>query len=84
MQTLQGRMLAMLTWARLPLTYWDEAALTASYLLNLTLQSTLLSNVTPHEMFYNKKPDISHLHVFGACAFAHVPLEMQTKLGVKS
>ena len=35
-------------------------------------------------MFYNKKPDISHLRVFGARAFAHVPLEMQTKLGVKS
>jgi hypothetical protein len=35
-------------------------------------------------MYYNEKPDISHLHVFGARAFAHVPLEMQTKLGVKS
>ena len=57
-----------------------EAALTASHLLNLTLQSSLLLNVTPHKMFYNKKPDTSHLCVFGAHAFAHVPLEMQTKL----
>jgi hypothetical protein len=84
MRTLQGRMLAMLTWARLPLTYWGEAALTASYLQNLSLQSALPPNVTPHEMYHGRKPDISHLRVFGARAFAHVPLKMQTKLGVKS
>ena len=84
MRTLQGRMLAMLTWAKLPLTYWGEAALTASYLMNLTLQSSLPNNVTPYEMFYKKKPNISHLRVFGARAFAHVPLELQTKLGIKS
>jgi hypothetical protein len=77
-------MLTMLTWAWLPLTYWGEAALTASYLQNLTLQSALPPNITPHEMYHGRKPDISHLHVFGACAFAHVPLEMQTKLGVRS
>ena len=35
-------------------------------------------------MYHGRKPDISHLRVFGARAFAHVPLEMQTKLGVKS
>jgi hypothetical protein len=84
MCTLQGRMLAMLTWARLLLTYWGKAALTVSYLLNLTVQSSLPHNVTPYEMFHKKKLDISHLRVFGAHTFAHVPLELQTKLGVKS
>ena len=76
-------MLAMLTWAHLPLTYWGEAALMASYLHNLTLQSSLPPNVTPHEMYHNTKPDISHLHIFEVCAFAHVPKELQTKLSVK-
>ena len=84
MRTLQGRILAMLTWARLPLTYWGEAALTASYLHNRALQSSLPPDVTPYEMYHNRKPNVSHLRVFGARAFAHVPLELQTKLGVKS
>jgi hypothetical protein len=75
-------MLAMLTWARLPLTYWREAALTASYLYNRALQS-LPPDVMLYEMYHKKKPNISHLRVFGPCAFAHVPLELQTKLGVK-
>jgi hypothetical protein len=32
MRTIQSRMLAMMTSAQLPMTYWGEAALTASYL----------------------------------------------------
>ena len=80
MRTLQGCMLAMLTWACLPLTYWGEAALMALYLYNLTLQSLLPPNITPYKMYNNKKPDISHLQVFRAYAFAHVPLKLQTKL----
>ena len=84
MCTLQGRMLVMITWAHLPLICWGKAALTVSYLLNLTLQSSLPPNVTPYEMFHKRKPHIGHLHVFGAQAFAHIPLELQTKLGVKS
>jgi hypothetical protein len=35
-------------------------------------------------MYHKAKLDIGHLRIFGARAFAHVPLEMQTKLGIKS
>ena len=84
MRTLQGRILSMLVAAQLPLTYWGEAALTAGYLFNLTVTSTLPSGVTPFEMFYGRKPDVSHLRVWGVRCFAHVPVELQGKLGVKS
>lgn len=84
MRTLQGHILSMLTAAQLPLTYWGEATLTAGYLYNLTITSTLLSGVTPFEMFHGRKPDVSHLRVWGVQCFAHVPVELQTKLGVKS
>ena len=84
MRTLQGRILSMLVAAQLPLTYWGEAALTAAYLFNLTVTSTLPSGVTPFEMFHGCKPDVSHLRVWGVRCFAHVPVELQGKLGVKS
>ena len=84
MRTLQGRILAMLVAAQLPLTYWGEAALTAAYLFNLTVTSTLPSGVTPFEMFHGRRPDVSHLRVWGVRCFAHVPVELQGKLGVKS
>src|SRR6266511_4907093 len=77
-------MLAMLTAAQLPLTYWGEAALTAGFLFNLTISSTLPKNVTPFQVLKNTKPDISHLKVWGVRCFAHVPVELQTKLGAKS
>ena len=84
MRTLQGRILSMLAAAQLPLTYWGEAALTAAYLFNLTVTSTLPSGVTPFEMFHGRKPDVSHLRVWGVRCFAHVPVELRGKLGEKS
>ena len=84
MRTLQGRILAMIVASQLPLTYWGEAALTAAYLFNLTVTSALPSGVTPFEMFHSRKPDVSHLRVWGVRCFAHVPRELQSKLGTKS
>ncbi|KAJ3494865.1 hypothetical protein NLJ89_g10721 [Agrocybe chaxingu] len=69
---------------RLSMTYWGEAALTAGYLHNLTITSTLPSGVTPFEMFHGRRPDVSHLRVWGVRCFAQVPVEMQKKLGPKS
>ena len=77
-------MLTMLTAAQLPLTYWGEAALAAGFLFNLTISSTLPENVTPFEILKHTKPDVSHLKVWGVRCFAHVPVELQTKLGAKS
>jgi hypothetical protein len=68
--TIQGRMLAMLTAAQLPLTYWGEAALTAGVLFNLTISSALLKDITLFEVLMNIKPDVS--------------VKLQTKLGIKS
>jgi hypothetical protein len=77
-------MLAMLMAAQLPLTYWGEAALTAGLLFNLMVSSTLLKNVTPFQALKNMKPDVSHLKVWGVRSFAHIPVELQTKLSAKS
>ena len=35
---------------------------------------------TPEEMFSGKKPEVSHLKIFGSQVFAHIPKEKRTKL----
>ena len=75
MRTIQGKIHAMLVTAQLPMTYWGEAVLTAAYLQNLTSTSTLPNGVTPFEVFYGRKPDVSHLRVWGTRCFAMVPQE---------
>ena len=52
MQTIQGKIHAMLVTAQLPMTYWGEVALTAAYLQNLTSTSTLPSSITPFKVFF--------------------------------
>jgi len=43
-----------------------------------------LDSKTPQEAWSGRKPDVSHLRVFGCKAFAHVPDEKRTKLESKS
>ena len=39
---------------------------------------------TPYECWYDEKPDVSHLKVFGCNAFVHVPDQKRSKLDKKS
>ena len=84
MRTLEGHSLAMLEAAGLPSTLWGEAVLTAAYLWNRTESAALPPGKTPYEMVNNRKPDLSHLRVFGSQCWACVPTELQSKLGPKS
>jgi hypothetical protein len=84
MHTLKGRLLAMLEAAGLPLTLWGEAVLTAAYLWNRTEFASLPPGRTPFEMVNGVKPDLSHLRIFGSHCWAHIPAELQSKLGPKS
>jgi hypothetical protein len=40
--------------------------------------------MTPKEKFTNKKPDVSHLIVFGCIEYVHVPDEKRSKLDPKA
>ena len=40
--------------------------------------------VTPHERYYGKKPDLSHTRIFGVIAYVHIPDEKRQKLDPKS
>ena len=58
--------LSLLAHASMPLKYWDEAFIAATYLIN-RLPSKVIGNTTPLERLFHQKPDYNSLKVFG-CA----------------
>jgi hypothetical protein len=65
-----------------PLYLWAAAVNYTIYTLNRTLHHD--TTVTPYEIWHAKKPDVSHLRVFGTKAFAHVPDAERRKLEPKA
>jgi hypothetical protein len=65
----------------LPMTFWGWAVMTSQYLRNRLPTSTLPSNTTPFEVITTKKPDLSHLRVWGCQCFPAIPAELRTKAG---
>jgi transposase InsO family protein len=65
------------------LEFWGKAVNTVVYIKNQCLTKAFDSK-TPQEAWIGRKPDVSHLRVFGCKAFAHVPDEKTTKLESKS
>jgi hypothetical protein len=59
--------LALLAHASMPLKYWDDVFLAATYLINRT-PIKLLSYDTPIHKLLGTTPDYSSFHVFG-CAY---------------
>lgn len=58
--------LALLAQVSMPLKFWDEAFLVATYIIN-RVPSKVINYTTPLERLFGQKPDYSFLRVFG-CA----------------
>jgi hypothetical protein len=71
----------MLHVRKIPYIFWGEALHTVVYVLNQSGTRTL---VTPLEAWNKKKPNISHLKVFGCDAFVHILKQFCKKLESKS
>ncbi|CAH2087744.1 unnamed protein product [Euphydryas editha] len=69
--------------AHLDNSFWAEAVNTAVYLQNRILVSAL-NEKTPFELWTSRKPDISHLRVFGSVVMMHIPKEKRLKWDKKS
>jgi hypothetical protein len=67
---------------KVPLELWGLAVQCAVYVQNRTTSCT--NSKTPFEYWYKKKPDISHLKIFGCRVFVHVPDEKRRKLDPKA
>ena len=73
---------ALLADSGLPMSFWLDAVLTRQYLVNRLPTSTLPENVTPFEVMTNgRKPDLSHLRVWGCECYVAVPNELRGKAG---
>jgi hypothetical protein len=54
-----------------PKTYWSDAVLTATYLIN-RLPTARLKNMSPLEILKGRKIDLDHIRVFGCTCFVHI------------
>ena len=68
-KTLMESARAMINHASLSNSYWAEAVATAAYLKN---RSSPSGNTTPYQKWFERKPDVSHLRVFGCIAYVHI------------
>ncbi|GBP30596.1 Retrovirus-related Pol polyprotein from transposon TNT 1-94 [Eumeta japonica] len=71
-RTLMERARCMLINSDLQKSYWAEAVSTAAYITN-RCPTRALSYATPEEMWSGKKPDVSHLKIFGCEAMVKIP-----------
>lgn len=64
---------ALLADSGLPMSFWLDAVLTQQYLVNRLPMSTLPVNTTPFEVITGgRKPDLSHLRVWGCDSYVAV------------
>jgi hypothetical protein len=73
---------AMLNEKNLPNYFWVDTVTTVVYIMNRAPTATV-HGMTPAEKFKGKKPDVSHLKVFGYITYVHVPHEKRSKLDPK-
>lgn len=70
-RTLAEGTVAMLSQANLPVTFWGQAVLYLTHILNVT-PSSALSDTTSYEVWKRRKPDLTMYRVFGCRAFVHI------------
>ena len=44
------------------------------------IEHRVIENKTPEEVFFGKKPEVTHLRIFGYLVYLHIPKEKRTKL----
>lgn len=71
-RTITEKARAMVSGAKLQKTFWGEAVLTATYLINRSPSVALKEHLkTPYEMWHNRKPNLKYLKVFGSTVYVH-------------
>lgn len=75
-RTTTERARCMLIDANLPKKLWAEAVATAIYIENRSPEASI-DFKTPHEFWYNTKPDLSHLKIFGCAAYKLTPKQFR-------
>lgn len=86
-RTLVEKARSMLHASGLDKKFWAEAIYTANYIKNRSPTSAIgdqFVDKTPAEIWFKTKPNLSHLRIFGATCFNHIPVVKRSKLDAKS
>ncbi|MCO5568549.1 hypothetical protein L7F22_022248 [Adiantum nelumboides] len=73
----------MLKAKSLPHKLWMEAVACAAHVLN-RCPTRALKTITLYESWYDRKPSVNCLRVFGCLAYAHIPQQLRGKLDDKA
>ena len=60
--------------------YWAECLAALVHVLNCC-PTVSVTDATPFEVWYGKKPDIGHLRVWGCVAYVHIQKDKRPSLG---
>lgn len=82
-RTLVERARTMINDSGVPKELWGEAIYTATYIVNRGPTESLSLNVTPAEIWYGRKPNVSNFRVFGSTAYSLIQKENRDKFDVK-
>lgn len=83
-RTILERVRCMLFDSGLGKEFWAEAATVACQISNCT-PKLALGHVTPHELWYGNKPDLSNFRIFGSRCMAYLPISgPRSKLNPRS
>jgi glycosyltransferase involved in cell wall biosynthesis len=74
---------SLLSRASMPLKFWDEAFIAATYLIN-RIPTKLLNYSTPLETLFHEKPDYSALRIFGCACWPNLRPYNTRKLEFRS
>ena len=78
--TIQEHVIAMLEESHLPPSFLGEAVAAYIHVWN-RCPTTSLTSKTPYELWHHKKPDVSHLRVWGCTAYVHIQKDKRTVNG---
>lgn len=84
-RTLLDKARTMIADSTLPKFMWGEAVRAAAYIINRTPSKSIhaAKNITPAELWFSVKPDVSKMRVFGSVAYNHIPDQKRNKIDEK-
>src|SRR5688572_18760298 len=72
----------MMTQANLPISFWWDALLTTTYILNRVPSKSI--STTPYELWNGRKPILGHLRKWGSAGYVHNPTHKHGKFGPRA
>jgi len=78
-RTLLDMVRSMMAHANLPISFWGDALLTATYILNHVPSKSVTA--TQYELWHGRKPSLNYLRPWGSAGYMHNPTHKHEKFG---